>query len=178
MRFVPNALTLSRIPVALAVLLLSSQEAWLAAWICLVVGALTDALDGYLANRWNCRTSLGGQILEPVCDLLLTLGAMLGLWLAGVWSVWILVATGAMAAVFQMVAWFGSEELRQHQCYLHPLSYVGLLCAIVVEYSHQAFQPHGGATVLLNFTLVATLLAVTFIKRARIKEWLPPPTTK
>lgn len=178
MRFIPNALSLSRIPLAIAILLLSSQEAWLTAWICLVIGALTDALDGYLANRWNCRTPLGGQVLEPVCDLSLTLGAILGLWLAGGWSVWILAVAGAIAAAFQMVAWFGSEKLRRHQRYLHPMGYVGLLYAIVAEYTHQALQPQGSTTVLLSFILVAAFLAITFIKRARIKEWLPPQAAK
>ena len=41
-----------------------------------VVGALTDALDGYLARRWN-SISVFGRIMDPFADKVLVVGAFI-----------------------------------------------------------------------------------------------------
>jgi CDP-diacylglycerol--glycerol-3-phosphate 3-phosphatidyltransferase len=88
-RHVPNALTLARLGltvVFVAVLSLyrfPDVNAWAipVALIVFVVAALTDALDGYLARRWNV-ISVFGRIMDPFADKLLVLGAFI--MLAGV----------------------------------------------------------------------------------------------
>ncbi|MBT8484068.1 MAG: CDP-alcohol phosphatidyltransferase family protein [Phycisphaerales bacterium] len=45
-----------------------------------VLAAVTDALDGALARRWNAQ-SLFGRIMDPFCDKVLVLGAFI--YLAG-----------------------------------------------------------------------------------------------
>lgn len=39
-----------------------------------VIAAVTDALDGYLARRWNAETTFG-RIMDPFADKLLVIGA-------------------------------------------------------------------------------------------------------
>lgn len=41
-----------------------------------LVAAATDALDGYLARRWNVE-SMFGRIMDPFCDKVLVLGAFI-----------------------------------------------------------------------------------------------------
>ena len=45
-----------------------------------ILAAVTDALDGYLARRWEV-VSVFGRIMDPVCDKILVLGAFI--YLAG-----------------------------------------------------------------------------------------------
>jgi CDP-diacylglycerol--glycerol-3-phosphate 3-phosphatidyltransferase len=45
-----------------------------------IVAAITDALDGYLARRWEA-ISMFGRIMDPFCDKVLVLGAFV--YLAG-----------------------------------------------------------------------------------------------
>lgn len=40
-----------------------------------IIAALTDILDGYLARRWNV-VSVFGRVMDPFCDKLLVLGAL------------------------------------------------------------------------------------------------------
>ncbi|MEM6560274.1 MAG: CDP-alcohol phosphatidyltransferase family protein [Planctomycetota bacterium] len=81
-RQIPNAITVSRLVVAalffamLAVYRYDPQHIswWLFAsgWV-YGLAAATDALDGYLARKWNA-TSVFGRIVDPFCDKILILG--------------------------------------------------------------------------------------------------------
>jgi CDP-diacylglycerol--glycerol-3-phosphate 3-phosphatidyltransferase len=51
-------------------------QAWL--WVAttvFIVAAATDFLDGYLARRWNVVSAFG-RVMDPFCDKLLVLGAL------------------------------------------------------------------------------------------------------
>lgn len=84
----PNALTVSRLVLAAAFFLSLElarrplhDERWLSAAAALfVLGALTDALDGWLARRWNVESAFG-RIMDPVADKVLIIGAFI--YLAG-----------------------------------------------------------------------------------------------
>lgn len=79
-RQIPNALTLAR--VGLAASCFAAMSAWdgsaaLPLWLAcgfFVAAALTDALDGNLARRWNV-VSLFGRVMDPFADKLLILGS-------------------------------------------------------------------------------------------------------
>lgn len=84
----PNVLTVSRL--AMAALFFAALELarrpihdeallLLAAGL-FVLGALTDAADGYLARRWNAVSTFG-RVMDPVADKVLVVGAFI--YLAG-----------------------------------------------------------------------------------------------
>ncbi|MFG0256468.1 MAG: CDP-diacylglycerol--glycerol-3-phosphate 3-phosphatidyltransferase [Phycisphaerales bacterium JB043] len=84
-RHIPNALTMARLVmtgVLVIVLALfdattNASTTLLAIALALFIGAaLTDALDGYLARRWNV-VSVFGRIVDPTADKLLVLGAFI-----------------------------------------------------------------------------------------------------
>lgn len=87
----PNALTMLRLLLAAGLFTLlatalappdaaagfTGQTATLCfAAVLFVVAALTDALDGYLARRWNA-VSLFGRVMDPFADKILILGSFL-----------------------------------------------------------------------------------------------------
>lgn len=94
MHHIPNLLTVLRLILSLAMFFalvaigfgLSGAGAgpqdgvWLArfAFGALVVAAVTDFFDGWLARRWKA-VSLVGAILDPIADKILVCGAILGL---------------------------------------------------------------------------------------------------
>jgi phosphatidylglycerophosphate synthase len=83
-RNLPNSLTMLRLLLAAAFFGAISgweyhsgepEPFWAnAAIVLFILAAVTDALDGYLARRWQV-TSLFGRIMDPVCDKVLVLGA-------------------------------------------------------------------------------------------------------
>ncbi|MCA9081658.1 MAG: CDP-diacylglycerol--glycerol-3-phosphate 3-phosphatidyltransferase [Planctomycetaceae bacterium] len=74
---VPNAITASRLVLTLVLLaVIDRTNWWLTATILFIVAALTDALDGYLARKWNQKTTLG-RILDPFVDKVLIGGSLI-----------------------------------------------------------------------------------------------------
>lgn len=76
---IPNALTMLRVVLAVvffAMLAVADPGGWallLFAAGLFAVAALTDALDGYLARRWNAISPFG-RVMDPFADKILVLG--------------------------------------------------------------------------------------------------------
>ncbi len=84
----PNLITISRVLASLAIpflLISSSPDLRLFAFILFAVAAATDWLDGYLARRFDAVTS-AGRILDPIADKLLITGVIFSLALADDWG--------------------------------------------------------------------------------------------
>ncbi len=87
-RSLPNGLTLLRLVLAAAFFATLNayrypdhNTAWanIAVWL-FVLAAITDALDGYLARKWQVESTFG-RIMDPFCDKVLILGGFI--YLAG-----------------------------------------------------------------------------------------------
>lgn len=105
----PNLITYVRILAIPAVLVVmqsdSRPNAFLAA-IIFAVAASTDALDGYLARRFNL-TSVLGKLLDPLADKLIVLGTLVMLLHLGrvsVWIVFVLLARDIVINGLRMIA--------------------------------------------------------------------------
>lgn len=71
--WIPNAISLMRIALIapILMLMLNAEFGW--ALLLFIFAGFSDGLDGYLANRFDWRTRLGG-LLDPVADKLLVAG--------------------------------------------------------------------------------------------------------
>ncbi|MCC7386645.1 MAG: CDP-diacylglycerol--glycerol-3-phosphate 3-phosphatidyltransferase [Deltaproteobacteria bacterium] len=87
----PNLLTYLRVLAIPAVLLFmafdSPRNAFIGAMI-FAAASVTDAIDGWIARRWNL-TSVLGKFLDPLADKLLVLAALLMLLDLGRMPVWV-----------------------------------------------------------------------------------------
>lgn len=76
---IPNALSVSRILVAVLVVLASAHlelRTYIATVCMLVIAMVTDALDGYLARRWGTTSELG-YVLDTMGDRAIHLALVL-----------------------------------------------------------------------------------------------------
>jgi cardiolipin synthase len=87
-RWIPNAITVSRVLASLPLFwLLKTQQYEPAFWLAVAAG-LTDALDGIIAKGLGWQSWLGG-VLDPIADKLLLAACFLGLWLTGKLPTWL-----------------------------------------------------------------------------------------
>jgi len=70
---IPNTLTIFRILAIPLIIVVYFSDVAMRSWICVILftlAGISDALDGYLARKWN-QTSKLGAFLDPVADKLL-----------------------------------------------------------------------------------------------------------
>ena len=84
----PNAITVSRMVMALPLLWLLANAHYRPALALALVAGATDLLDGFLAKRFGWQSVLGG-ILDPIADKLLLSVCFLGLWSSQQLPTWI-----------------------------------------------------------------------------------------
>ncbi len=85
---IPNTLSMLRIcavPVLIWLVMNGAMEA--AFWLC-CTASLTDALDGYIARRFDMHTRLGSY-LDPIADKMLLVSGFIVLTVAGLMPLWI-----------------------------------------------------------------------------------------
>ncbi len=88
--WLPNAITIARMVVALPLLwLLMNGHYAEAFWVALLAGA-SDAVDGLLAKRFGWVSTLGG-VLDPIADKLLLSVCFFGLWWSQALPAWLVV---------------------------------------------------------------------------------------
>jgi cardiolipin synthase len=86
----PNIISLSRLlSVPLIVSLILSNQLFLA-FILFALAGLSDALDGFLARIFKCRTTLGAY-LDPIADKALLVGVYASLGHIGLIELWVVV---------------------------------------------------------------------------------------
>jgi len=86
----PNLITLARLlAVPLIVWLLIGGHYQSAFWLVMAAG-LSDALDGYIAKRFNRRTTLGAY-LDPLADKALLIGVFVALGIHGHLPSWLVI---------------------------------------------------------------------------------------
>jgi cardiolipin synthase (CMP-forming) len=84
----PNLITLARLlSVPLAIWLIFDDRYGAAFWVFIGAG-LSDALDGYIAKRFDRRTRLGA-LLDPIADKALLAGVYVSLWVVGQLPFWL-----------------------------------------------------------------------------------------
>ena len=66
-RFVPNILSVSRVPLGLFNIHLFAQKRYLLIILIIMISFLSDILDGAIARRFNCVTTLG-KYLDKIGD--------------------------------------------------------------------------------------------------------------
>ncbi len=86
----PNLITLGRLlSVPLAIWLIIEARYGVAFWIFVGAG-ISDALDGYIAKRFDRRTRLGA-LLDPIADKALLVGVYVTLGIAGQLPRWLVI---------------------------------------------------------------------------------------
>ena len=109
-----NLITLARLLLTpFVVYCLLSQQYALAFWAFMVAG-LTDAVDGYIAKRWEQKTELGAY-LDPIADKALLVSIYVVLGYLGPIPVWLVVAAVSRDLLIVgafLLAWMLERRMR------------------------------------------------------------------
>lgn len=87
---IPNILTVLRfclVPVVISAII---DKDWMVAFVVFVIAGVTDAVDGFIARRFDMRTELGAY-LDPLADKALLVSIYITLAISGMLPGWIAV---------------------------------------------------------------------------------------
>lgn len=87
-RHIPNLISVLRILLVVPIMVLLARGEYLLVLLLFVVAGLSDALDGYLARRFDWRSQLGA-LLDPLGDKFLLVGVYLVLGWNGLLPGWL-----------------------------------------------------------------------------------------
>ena len=171
---IPNIITLGRIIlVPFIVWAIASNQMEIAFAIFLVAG-ISDAVDGFLAKRFNMASELGA-LLDPLADkaLLVSIYVALGIWGAVPrWIVILVVSRDLMIVTAVIVSWLFGKPIPMKPLMVSKLNtvaqvaFAALVLAALGFGFKERLPPYD--LILMAFVTVFTLVSVSLY----LVEWV------
>ena len=169
---IPNLITLGRILlVPVVVWAIASGAMWIAFVLFLAAG-LSDAVDGYLAKRFQMRTELGAY-LDPLADKALIVSIYLTLGISGLipqWLVILVVSRDIMIIGAVMLSWLVGTPVKVKPLLVSKLNTVAqiVFACVVLGTLGFGYELPMLTRVLMGIVAVLTLLSIA----AYVAEWV------
>ena len=173
---IPNIITLFRFLLVPPVVLLLLDERFGLALLLFGVAGFSDALDGYLAKRFNWSSRLGA-LLDPLADKLLLVSSFITLgWLNQIplWLVGVVILRDLVIVSGALVYHYRIERLEAEPSMvskLNTFTQILLVLAVMFSAAVQAL-PYLWMDVLLYSVLVTTLWSgIDYVWRWSRRAW-------
>jgi len=169
---IPNLITLGRIlMVPVVVWAIIYGELWLAFVLFLAAG-VSDAVDGYLAKRFNMASELGAY-LDPLADKTLIVSIYVTLGIAGkipLWLVILVVSRDIMIIGAIMLSWLLESPLKMKPLLVSKLNTVAQIVFACVVLASLGFDLRADN---LIFALIPVVAALTLLSvAAYVREFI------
>src|SRR4029078_7082394 len=161
---IPNFITVGRILLVPIIVWAIASDQMALAFAVFIVAGVSDAVDGYLAKRFNRRSELGA-LLDPLADkaLLVSIYIALGIWSAiPRWLVILVVSRDFMIVAAVMVSWLFDKHVAMKPSMVSKLNTVAqvALPALVLASLGFSFKPGPYDLILMGLVTVFTLSSV------------------
>ncbi len=169
---IPNLITLGRILLVPIVVWAIASNQMEIAFAVFVVAGISDAVDGFLAKRFNLRSELGA-LLDPLADkaLLVSIFITLGVWGAiPRWIVILVVSRDIMIVSAVIVSWLFDRPVAMRPLMVSKLNTAAQVAfaALVLASLGFGFDPSPYDSVLMALVTVFTLVSVALY----LVEWV------
>jgi cardiolipin synthase (CMP-forming) len=168
---IPNIITLARILLVPFIVWAIASNQLEIAFTIFVAAGVSDAIDGFLAKRFNMSSELGA-LLDPLADkaLLVSIYVALGIWGAiPRWIVILVVSRDIMIVGAVIVSWLFGKPIPMKPLMVSKLNTVAqvLFAALVLASVGFGFNASPYDLILMGFVTVFTLVSVSLY----LVEW-------
>lgn len=169
---IPNIITLIRILLVPVIVWAIASGQMKIAFGIFVIAGVSDAVDGFLAKRFNMASELGA-LLDPLADkaLLVSIYVALGIWGAFPrWIVILVVSRDIMIVGAVIISWLFGKPMPMKPLMVSKLNTAAqvALAALVLAALGFNFSSTPYELILMACVTVLTLLSVAFY----LVEWL------
>jgi len=174
---IPNIITLGRImlvPVIVWAIVSSQMEVAFAVFL---IAGVSDAVDGFLAKRFNMRSELGA-LLDPLADKALLVSIYVALGIKGAipgWIVILVVSRDIMIVAAVIVSWLFDKPVAMKPSMVSKLNTVAQVAfaALVLASLAFGFQLKPYDVILMGLVAFFTLSSVALY----LVEWVQHMST-
>jgi len=168
-RWLPNALTLSRMGLGAVVCYCAARGFWALASLLFFIAVSTDFFDGLAAKKLDAQTKIGAQ-LDRLADFAVSGLGLIGLAVAGLISWWVVLVTPIVAIFLAEERVFVPKTGWLHR--RRPVLSIAYLFSVWVFISWMLLtQAFGWQRWYIPATVVL-LLGSASLKRHRLRAWL------
>lgn len=159
---IPNLLSLLRlalVPAFVLVFFADSPYAYRYAGLIFIIASATDALDGYIARKYNMITRLG-RVLDPLADKLMTAAAIVCITIAGIAPIWIIiifVIKEALMGLGALIMYKRIDDVLPSNMLGKVATVIFFLFCVMIMLFHIE-RPY--STIMLSAALILTILAL------------------
>ena len=169
---IPNIITLGRILLVPFIVWAIASSQMEIAFAIFIVAGVSDAIDGFLAKRFNMASELGA-LLDPLADkaLLVSIYVSLGIWGAlPRWIVILVVSRDIMIVSAVIVSWLFGKPIPMKPLMVSKLNTAAQVAfaALVLASLGFGFNPAPYDLILMGFVTVFTLVSVSLY----LVEWV------
>lgn len=169
---IPNIITLGRILLVPFIIWAIASSQMEIAFAIFIVAGVSDAVDGFLAKRFNMASELGA-LLDPLADkaLLVSIYVTLGIWGAMPrWLVILVVSRDIMIVGAVIVSWLFEKPIPMKPLMVSKLNTFAQVAfaALVLAALGFGFKSSPFDAILMGAVAILTLLSVSFY----LVEWV------
>ena len=167
----PNIITLMRIVLVPVIIWAIASQQMKLAFVIFVVAGVSDAVDGFLAKRFNMVTDIGA-LLDPVADkaLLVSIYMTLGIMdFIPRWLVILVVSRDVMIVGAVIISWLLENPIPMKPLMVSKLNTVAQVAFAALVLASLGFGFHADPleTILMGAVAVLTVLSMSFY----LVEW-------
>jgi cardiolipin synthase len=168
---IPNIITLGRILLVPVIVWAIASNEMAIAFAVFIIAGVSDAVDGFLAKRFNMSSELGA-LLDPLADkaLLVSIYVSLGIWGAiPRWLVILVVSRDIMIVGAVIISWLFGKPVPMKPLMVSKLNTVAQVgfAALVLGALGFGFAPAPYDLILMVMVTVLTLVSVSLY----LVEW-------
>jgi cardiolipin synthase len=169
----PNLITLGRIllvPVVVWAIIYGEMGL---AFVLFLAAGVSDAVDGYIAKRFNMASELGAY-LDPLADKALIVSIYVTLGIAGkihLWLVILVVSRDIMIIGAVMLSWLLGSPLKVKPLLVSKINTVAQIVFACVVLAALAFGVRADATMIVVLMIIVAALTLISIA-AYLAEWV------
>src|SRR4051794_39221402 len=169
---IPNIITLGRIILVPFIVWAIASNQMEIAFVIFIVAGISDAVDGFLAKRFNMASELGA-LLDPLADkaLLVSIYVALGIWSkVPLWLVILVVSRDIMIVSAVIVSWLFGKPIPMKPLMVSKLNTVAQVAfaALVLAALGFGFRSSPYDLILMGLVTIFTLVSVSLY----LVEWV------
>ncbi len=169
---IPNLITVFRLILVPVVIVMIMQGRWPAAFILFVVAGVSDAIDGFIARRFDMRSEFGAYI-DPLADKALLVSIYVTLAIVGTLPSWlaiVVVSRDLMIVAAVLLSWVMARPVKIRPLMVSKLNTAAQIGFAALVLSTNAFGVDASAIEDVAMVAVAGLTIAS--AAAYLAGWL------